>query len=189
MVEWHNFKDFLENHFVKYIPGRNGENVLLILDGHRSHISVGLVDWARENSIVFFILPAHTSHILQPLDLACYGPFQRMYNNACHKLMRETAASVTRYNICSLACKVHLQALKSENLQSGFKRAGIYPLDREAVPKKDFIPAELYVGSDSDSDATVEGGINVDHAGYEMFAVKENELKENKTKSTNVKKK
>jgi hypothetical protein len=60
------FKDFLENPFVKYIPGRNGEKVLLTLDGHRSHISVGLVDWARENNIVFFILPAHTSHILQP---------------------------------------------------------------------------------------------------------------------------
>jgi len=56
------FRDFLENHFMEYIPGRSEKKVLLILDGHRSHVSVGLVDWAKANNIVIFILPAHTSH-------------------------------------------------------------------------------------------------------------------------------
>ncbi|XP_045188135.2 uncharacterized protein LOC123546012 [Mercenaria mercenaria] len=164
------FRDFMENHSLKYIPGRSDEKVLLTLDGHRSHISVGLVDWAKDNNIILFILPAHTSHLLQPLDLACYGSFQHIYNYACHKLMRETAAAITRYNICAIACKVYHQALKPENLQSGFKRAGIYPLNKEAVPRQDLIPAELYT-SDTDSDATVEGGICVDVAdGYSMFA-------------------
>ena len=38
------FHTYLEAHFLKSIPGRSGEKVLLILDGHRSHVSVGLVD-------------------------------------------------------------------------------------------------------------------------------------------------
>jgi hypothetical protein len=54
--------------------------LLLIFDGHKSHISVDLIDWAKEQKIILFILPAHTSHILQPLDVACFGPFQKIYN-------------------------------------------------------------------------------------------------------------
>ena len=49
------------------------------MDGHRSHISVDLIEWAKEQGIIIFILPAHTSHILQPMDVACYGPLQAAY--------------------------------------------------------------------------------------------------------------
>jgi hypothetical protein len=49
----------------------------LPLDGHSTHISVGLLEWAKSMNIVIFILPAHTSHLLQPLDVACFGPVQQ----------------------------------------------------------------------------------------------------------------
>ena len=42
-----------------------------------THISVGLLEWAKSMNIVIFILPAHTSHLLQPLDVACFGPVQQ----------------------------------------------------------------------------------------------------------------
>ena len=74
------FRDYLENHFLKYVPGRSNQKILLIVDGHKSHVTVGLSEWAQQMGIVLFILPAHCSHILQPLDVACYGPFQQIYN-------------------------------------------------------------------------------------------------------------
>jgi hypothetical protein len=49
----------------------------LLMDGHSTHISVGLLEWAKSMNIVIFILPAHTSHLLQPLDVACFGPVQQ----------------------------------------------------------------------------------------------------------------
>ena len=72
------FRKYLQEHFVKFIPVREPEqHLLLILDGHKSHISLDLLEWAKERKIILFILPAHTSHILQPLDVSCYGPLQK----------------------------------------------------------------------------------------------------------------
>ncbi|KAH3751695.1 hypothetical protein DPMN_186264 [Dreissena polymorpha] len=87
--------------------------------------------------------------------------------------MRQTAAVITRHNICGLACKVYYQALRADNLQAGFKRAGIYPLNRDIIPKENFIPAELYDCMDSSSDATIEGGLRTLAEDCDMFACKE----------------
>ena len=78
------FRKYLQNHFIKYIP-RDDHYALLLMDGHSTHVSVGLIEWAKEHRIILYILPAHTSHLLQPLDVGCYGPLQRVYNNECHK--------------------------------------------------------------------------------------------------------
>ena len=42
---------------------------LLIFDGHNSHISKTVVDLTVDNQIELLCLPAHTSSILQPLDV------------------------------------------------------------------------------------------------------------------------
>jgi len=48
------FRDYLENHFLKFVPVRDGDKVLLFLDGHRSHVSVGLCEWTLSKGIVLF---------------------------------------------------------------------------------------------------------------------------------------
>ena len=72
---WSNTKVFIQylsNHFLNFIPGRNDDPVLLLPDGHKSHVAVDIIEWAQERNIIIHILPAHTSHILQPLDIGCY---------------------------------------------------------------------------------------------------------------------
>ena len=65
--------------------------------------------------------------------------------------MRETSASITRYNICELSCKVYSKALSADNLHSAFMRTGIYPLDSTAINKESLIPAEVFcIASESD---------------------------------------
>lgn len=43
---------------------------LLIMDGHGSHITANVIAHCMEHAIDLLILPPHTSHILQPLDVA-----------------------------------------------------------------------------------------------------------------------
>ena len=122
------FRRFLMEHFIKYIPHREpGQLLLLILYGHKSHIAVDIIKWAKQDNIVIFVLPAHISHVLQPLDVACFGPFQKMYNSECHKLIRKNTCGIIRYDICSLTSKVYFKALSAENLQAAFRKTGIYP--------------------------------------------------------------
>ena len=54
--------------FLRPIPSERP--VLLIMDGHKSHVTEDLILTAAENKILVFCLPAHASHLLQPLDLS-----------------------------------------------------------------------------------------------------------------------
>lgn len=144
------FREYLQEHFINYIPQHEpGQHLLLLLDGHKSHIYVSLLDWAKVHEIVLFVLPAHTSHILQPLDIGCYGPFQKMYHNECHKFMRSASCAVTRYDICSLACKVYSRALSAEKLHASFLKTGIFPLDKTTISKESTMPAEVFIQPDN----------------------------------------
>lgn len=51
----------------------SSEAQLLIMDGHSSHTSEMLVATYYLNNVYLLSLPAHTSHILQPLDLGCFS--------------------------------------------------------------------------------------------------------------------
>lgn len=138
------FKKYLSEHFLNFIPGRKDEYVLLLLDGHKSHVAVDIIEWAQERKVILHILPAHTSHILQPLDVGCYGPLQRIYDNECHKSMRANHSVITRYNVCELGCKAYQKALSPENLQSAFRKTGIFPLTIDIINKDLLKPSEVF---------------------------------------------
>lgn len=128
------FQTYLQEHFIRFAKGGSGDQkILLLYDGHRSHISPNLIDWAVEHSIILYVLPPHTSHILQPMDVGCFGPFSKIYSNECQKFQRTHSGSVNRYNVCSLACKAYTAALSPANLKGAFRRSGIYPFDPSAI--------------------------------------------------------
>ena len=73
-LEWFKF-------FIKSIPPERP--VLLIEDGHGSHITLDVIEISRRNDIHLLCLPAHTSHILQPLDIGVFKSFKTHYSKAC----------------------------------------------------------------------------------------------------------
>ena len=163
------FRRYLSDHFLKFVPARTDQHILLLLDGHKSHVSIGLVEWAHSHNIILFILPAHTghtSHVLQPMDVGCYGPFQRIYNAECHKFTRQSSCTITRYDVCELSSKVYYRALSAEYLQSAFQKIGIFPFNPSVISRDVLKPAEVFSleldegesGVDDDSQRTVEGG-------------------------------
>ncbi|XP_052217931.1 uncharacterized protein LOC127835535 [Dreissena polymorpha] len=67
---------YFNEHFLKFVQRGSGDNIgpiLLNYDGHSSHESLDIVKWARQHHVVLFVLPPHSSHALQPLDIACFG--------------------------------------------------------------------------------------------------------------------
>lgn len=152
------FQDFLQSHFLKYLQrGDVNQTVLLIFDGHKSHINIPVINWAKEHNIELFVLPAHTSHMLQPLDVGCFGPLQRIYNNECHKFMRNSpSTNITRYNVAGLSSRAYELALSVTNLKSSFKRTGIYPFDPSVIHSDMLKPATAFSTSNTDKAHTLE---------------------------------
>lgn len=74
--------DIFFNYMKKIVIPGLGENqpVLMIYDGHSTHVDTKVVALASENNITILKLPAHTSHLLQRLDLAVFKSFKTSWD-------------------------------------------------------------------------------------------------------------
>lgn len=139
------FKDYLENHFLKNITREDNQPILLVLDGHSTHTSPLIIRWALSKNIHIFCLPAHTSHILQPLDVAVFGPFKRFYYSECAAHMKTHMGKVvSKYDVAEIACSAYLKAMGPSNIVSAFRKTGIYPCNKEVIAAEKLYPCEAF---------------------------------------------
>jgi hypothetical protein len=68
-------------HFDAHTKARQvGGYRLLILDSHESHLNQDFKDYCLKYKILTFCMPAHSSHILQLLDVVCFLLLKRKYS-------------------------------------------------------------------------------------------------------------
>ncbi len=80
-------------HFDKHTKARTiGTYRLLILDGHGSHSTPEFDQYCTDNKIITLCMPPHSSHILQPLDVACFSPLKAAYSSL-FKILHDRAYS------------------------------------------------------------------------------------------------
>ena len=127
--------------FVSQIPPKRP--VLLLYDGHASHISTDVIEYAHLHHIEIMCLPAHSSHLLQPLDVAVFKPLKTHFNEACRKFLQSNPGRViTIYDISQLVGEAWPQALTLVNLISGFSNSGIYPLNPAKITLEKLAPSQ-----------------------------------------------
>ena len=51
--------------------------LLLLFDGHMTHVSLGVIKKALEDNIIIVKFLPHVTDVLQPLDVSCFGPLKR----------------------------------------------------------------------------------------------------------------
>lgn len=78
---WINGEKFFDwlRYFVEQVRPSPEKKVLLLLDNHESHKFYPALEYARENNVILLSFPPHTTHRLQPLDVAVYGPIKTFY--------------------------------------------------------------------------------------------------------------
>ena len=69
-------------------------DLLLVLDGHGSHITIDVIEFARSNNVHLLCLPSHTSHILQPLDIGVFKSLKRFFSKGCRQYMAKNPGCV-----------------------------------------------------------------------------------------------
>nr|CAH7759019.1 unnamed protein product [Callosobruchus chinensis] len=99
---------------------------------------------ARNNGVIMLQLPGHTTNRLQPLDVAVFRPLELYYTEANEKWLRShPGLTVSQYQVAQLLGEAYARAAVIANAMNGFRRTGIWPVDRNVFSDADFIPADV----------------------------------------------
>ena len=90
---------------------------------------------SRENDVVVYTLVPHTTHEMQPLEAAVFGPLKHTWQEVCHNYVQSHPGRIiTQYQFNEIFSKAWLKSLALLiNVISGFKACGIYLFDPKAV--------------------------------------------------------
>ena len=111
----------------------DGQQCLLILDGHQTHYSIDFVRYAVKNGITLLSYPGHTTYPLQPLDVGLFAPLQKAYGMAVYNYARETRTGITKKQFFSFYSQAKRQAYTKENTKAAWRAAGIHPFNPNIV--------------------------------------------------------
>ena len=123
----------------------------MILDGHNSHVTLEVINQAKKAGLDMVTLPSHTSHTLQPLDVAVFKPFKTAFRAYRDIWTMNHKGNVPRkenfVQWVSLALK---RAASPQNIKAWFRATGIWRFNPEKMkfkmqPSKGFrdIPLEF----------------------------------------------
>jgi DDE superfamily endonuclease len=118
---------WLQDHF-EPATRTNGYR-FLILDGHGSHIAPEFQDFCEQYRIVLLCLPAHTSHMLQPLDIAVFSPLKHYFRRTVEKRLRAGALKFPKTEFLETYQVIRPQAITEKNIKSGFRKASLVPFN------------------------------------------------------------
>ncbi|XP_065670511.1 uncharacterized protein LOC136089008 [Hydra vulgaris] len=128
---------------------------VIIGDNVSSHMSIAVLDACQNNNIGFVALPANSTHLTQPLDVAYLRPMKiNRRKTLCEwkeKGKGRRVASLPKDEFPRLLDRLitNLNEHGNDNHRTGFRKTGIFPLDRSQVLSR--LPC-CSVGLDSTTD-------------------------------------
>ncbi|KAF1923929.1 CENP-B protein, partial [Didymella exigua CBS 183.55] len=94
---------------------------LLIINSYKSHYLVAFQDLCREKKIITLYMPLHLSHLLQPLNVACFLPLKRLYSDKVLALARSYIYYINKETFLLAFKLVFSKVFTRENIRAGFR--------------------------------------------------------------------
>lgn len=96
----------------------NGKPRMLICDGFGTHESLEILQFCLANHIILCRLPSHTSHKLQPCDIAVFAPLRAAYRDNVERLERG-GVNISKQHFTSLYSPAREAAFTKRNILAG----------------------------------------------------------------------
>ena len=101
--------------------------IILIVDGHKSHENIKLIDCASNNDVILLCLPPHTTRALQPLDVAIFKSLKAHFSRALRAwCFTKKDFIVTKRDFARVVKEPFEMSFSISNIKSGFAKCGIY---------------------------------------------------------------
>ena len=78
-------------------------------------------------------MPAHSSYILQPLDVGCFSPLKTVYGRQVEGLMRLGVNHISKEEFLTAYLEVHKATFTTSNIRAGFAATRLVLYEPERV--------------------------------------------------------
>lgn len=112
---------------------KNDEPRVLFLDGHNSHYSNALLDYATENGIRVLGYWARMTHVAQGLDVVCFGALKIEYGLARDEYERRTGREIDGSSFLQVYAEAHCKIFTTDLVKKAFEKTGIHPWNPDAI--------------------------------------------------------
>jgi hypothetical protein len=92
---------------------------VLICDGFGTHETLEVLEFCFANNILLCRLPSHTSHKLQPCDVAVFSPLKAAYREQVERLEWGGVNTISKEHFTSLYSPAREKAFTSKNIIAG----------------------------------------------------------------------
>jgi len=139
--EWFRNVFIPQTHARAKLYGDKNNPILLVFDGHGSHLTDELCEEAIENDIHFFKLQAHTTHKTWPCNVRCFGPMSKKWLERMEEIVEDTGDGLQWHNFVNKYMAVHEKSITKECILAAFKKTGISPFNPNIFTAADFAPS------------------------------------------------
>jgi hypothetical protein len=106
---------------------------VLICDGFGTHETLEVLEFCFANNVILCRLPSHTSHKLQPCDVAVFAPLKAAYREQVERLERGGVNTIGKEHFTSLYSPAREKTFTSKNIIAGFAASGLFPFNPDRV--------------------------------------------------------
>jgi len=111
----------------------NWKRRVLICDGFATHDTLEILEFCFENNILLCRLPSHTSHKLQPCDVAAFAPLKAAYRDQVDRLEQGGVNTIGKEHFTTLYSPARKIAFTPKNIKAGFATSGLFPFNLDKV--------------------------------------------------------
>jgi len=112
------------------------EHRILILDAHSSHVNnIQFIEHAIANNVHLLCLSAHTTHILQLLDIGLFSPLGNYYKQELEDFQRNHGPfwKMRKGDFYPMLQRAREKAMTSENIVSAWRASGMILFNRQCI--------------------------------------------------------
>jgi hypothetical protein len=103
------------------------------MDGHSSHYTPELLDFARANNIIILGYPPHCTHALQGLDVVCFARMKEAWKEEINRFEELHRSKVTKGDFMEVFGRAFLRAFTKDTVLSAFEKTGVYPFNPAVI--------------------------------------------------------
>jgi hypothetical protein len=113
-----------------------GRTHLLIFDGHGSHTTPDAIRHCIFNRIKLALLPPHSSHLTQPLDVGVFSSMKAHMTRELDRYIRTGILRIQKIKWLEAFTTSRSQAFTIRNILSGWSGTGLYPFNPGKVLRR-----------------------------------------------------